>query len=210
MYHRIRIAVVSLIVIAICALNSSVTISYFTDTEVVTNEFLVGNIATTLAVYSDSDGTTPFVASGYTLVDNMDIPYYAQMSNTGNIPVYQRFRVVFPAALDGVVTLNGLPCTLANNTCVGDNYSVTYNPSINGNAEYYIVSNTAVAVSSETIKWPFTGIHINDVPDEKESLFVCSGGPNSCVLGISVYSDAIQTVGFSGAASAFTSLTETY
>ena len=210
MYHRIRIAVVSLMVIAICALSSSATLSYFTDTEAVTNEFLVGNIATTLAVYSDSGGTTPFVDSGYTLVDNMDIPYYVQMSNTGNIPVYQRFRVVFPAALDGVVTLNGLPCTLANNTCVGDNYSVTYNPSINGNAEYYIVSNTAVAVSGETIKWPFTGIHINGISDENKSLFVCSNGANSCVLGIRTYSDAIQTTGFSGVANAFASLTETY
>ena len=205
MYHKIRITVVSLIAIAICVLSSGATLSYFTDSVATTNNFTVGNASTSLAIYNDVAGDSEhlFNASSYTLTSNLDIPYYLQATNDGNIPVYQRFRVVIPKDLASVVTLN---------TPTNSNYTVTYKPSVNeAYAEYYIVNNTALAVGDTTAEWPTTSIHIGDISDVDNSLFTCANGnANNCVLGISVYSDAIQAAGFTSAAQALANLVETY
>ena len=205
MYHRIRITVVSLIAIAICVLSSGATLSYFTDSVATTNNFTVGNASTSLAIYNDVAGGSEhlFNASSYTLTNNLDIPYYLQATNNGNIPVYQRFRVVIPKDLASVVTLN-VP--------TNDNYTVTYDPSVNDTyAEYYIVSNTMLAVGNTTAEWPTTSIHIGNLSGVDNSLFTCANNnANSCVLGISVYSDAIQAAGFTSATQALANLAETY
>ena len=205
MYHKIRITVVSLIVIAICVLSSGATLSYFTDSVATTNNFTVGNASTSLAIYNDVAGGSEYLfdADDYDLIDNLDIPYYLQATNDGNIPVYQRFRVVIPKDLASVVTLN---------TSTNSNYTVTYDPSVNDTyAEYYIVSNTALAVGNTTAEWPTISIHIGDISGVDNSLFTCANSnANNCVLGISVYSDAIQVAGFTSAAQALANLAETY
>ena len=225
MYHKIRITVVSLVVVAITVLSSTATLSYFTDTDGATNNFVVGNASTKLVIYNNAAGgeNNLFEASDYTLTDKLSIPLYLQAENNGNIPVYQRFRVVIPITLAGVVTLN-LPemddnCTIvttSENTCSNDDYTVTYKPTVSVDnapeyAEYYIVSNSVLAKDDKTVKWPTTGLYIDGLSDANKALFTCEAGDNSCVLGIGIYSDAIQTTGFTnGAVSAFADFPETY
>ena len=114
MYHKVRITVVSLVAVAVCMLSSAGTLSYFTDTDAKTNNFVVGNASTELAIYGSEDGETSFADGTSTalaesngkIVSGSQVPFYLRATNDGNIPVYQRFRVVIPAALAGVVTLN--------------------------------------------------------------------------------------------------------
>lgn len=218
MYHKIRITVVSLAVMAICALSSSATLSYFTDTDASSNSFTIGNASTALAIYDDEAGGSGHVfdASNYVLTDNLDIPFYLQATNDGNIPVYQRFRVVIPKALASVVTLS-VPidgCTIVStveSTCSNANYTITYKPSVNDiYAEYYIISNSAIDVNESTEEWPTTEIKIGNISGVDNSLFACANNNNDCVLGISAYSDVIQTTGFTNAIDAFANFTETY
>ena len=124
-----------------------------------------------------------------------------------------------PIALASVITLN-LPdnCTVEtalDNTCSDADYTVIYDPAADVGgvatyAEYYIMSNRAVVVGDTTTGWPTVGIHIGDISSVDNSLFTCTNGDNDCVLGINVYSDAIQTTGFVSAISAFENFTETY
>ena len=130
MYHKIRITVVSLVAITICLLSSTGTLSYFTDTDAQTNSFTVGNASSALVIYDDIAGGTENIldTDDYSpLEDPTNVPFYPKATNDGNIPVYQRFRVVIPIALANVVTLN-LPTennckveTAINNTCSNDN-----------------------------------------------------------------------------------------
>lgn len=221
MYHKIRITVVSLAVILVAILGSTETLAYFTDTESQTNTFTVGNISTVLKVYSnvsgDASSWTEFNAGGYTLSSNMDpIPYYLQVTNTGNIPVYQRFRVVIPIGLADALSLE-LPCTLdSSSTCSGNGYKVDYISSVvvggtQTYAEYRITSINPLSVGGTTAAWPTTAIKIGTLPDDWENIATCAGNDaNHCTFGIKVYSDVIQTTGFNDATAAFANFTETY
>ena len=234
MYHKVRITVVSLVVMAICMLSSVTTLAYFTDTDSTTNNFVVGSVSTELKIYDDITGSEKHIldaseyvpADGYVYKDSVELsemPFYLQATNTGNIPVYQRFRVVIPIALAGAITLD-LPTmtdncvveTVANHTCSNADYTVIYNSSVEvGNeptyAEYYIISENKLAVGDTTQEWPTLGIRFGDISG-KTNLLTCSESSSSgdCTLGIRTYSDAIQTAGFANAVSAFGSLGETY
>ena len=227
MYQKTRITVAALAVMMICILSSGSSLSYFTDTDTKSNDFVVGNASTVLSIYDDTAAGSEnlFDASEYVLRDNLNIPFYPQASNDGNILAYQRFRVVIPIGLREVITLN-LPTmdnsclvdatiTSGTSTCKNADYTVTYKPSVNVGttptyAEYYILSNDPLAVGDVTAKWPVTGIHIGALSEVDNSLFTCTTGNNDCVLGVNVYSDVMQTTGFADAASAFASLVETY
>lgn len=225
MYHKIRVAVVSLVVLSAIILSSTGTLSYFTDTDSQTNDFAVGNVSTELLIYNDTSGGDQhiFNASDYTLAENLSIPFYPQAKNDGNVSIYQRFRVVIPIALASVVTLD-LPTmdndcvveTASNHTCENADYTVIYNPSVSVEntptyAEYYIISKSALAVNATTSEWPTEAIKIGDISGVDDSLFTCADSSgNNCVLGINAYSDAIQTTGFTDAISAFTNIAETY
>ena len=241
MYHRIRITVVSLVVIAITMLSSVATLSYFTDTDSKTNDFAVGNAKTTLVIYdevSDANNRHEIVESDYTVVDNHvikcasctanereqlnSLPFYLQATNGGNIPVYQRFRVVVPIALANVVSLdlpntyNGCNVkTVENNTCSNADYTITYKSSVSVEdaptyAEYYIVSNDELEVDGKTKEWPINGIKFGDISSLDKSLLTCDNNDSSCVVGVKAYSDAIQTAGFQTAVEAFAGAGETY
>jgi predicted ribosomally synthesized peptide with SipW-like signal peptide len=233
MYQKIRIMVASLVVMIICLLSSTATLSYFTDTDTKTNNFIVGNASTVLTIYNDAAGGSEdiFDASSDVVTDNSEVPFYLQAKNDGNIPVYQRFRVVIPINLAGKVLLD-LPamngCTLqtsvgatSSSTCSNANYTITYNPSVELDgvptyAEYYIVSNKVLAVGETTNnitndEWPTTKMRFSNLSNEDTSAFSCENNDrNNCVLGIGVYSDAIQTTGFADAVSAFADSAETY
>ncbi|MDO5480748.1 MAG: SipW-dependent-type signal peptide-containing protein [Candidatus Saccharibacteria bacterium] len=223
MYNKIRITVASLLIMTLCALSSTATLSYFTDTDAATNEFTIGNASTTLSIYED-ENSTEFNASHHSPVVK-DIPFYLSAENTGNIPVYQRFRVVIPIELASVVTpdLLGSACddiaTNENKSCSNDDYTVTYDDSVEVGtatyAEYYITSKTALGVNAKTKNWPMTKLKIStqvgELSDIQKSLLTCeNGSDNNCKLGIKVYSDAIQTAGFTDAVSAFANFTEKY
>ena len=230
MYHKIRITVVSLIVMTLCVLSSVATLSYFTDTDVATNTFVVGNASTKLMIYDDVSTAGNYQVldasdEKYNLVPGLDIPFYLEATNDGNIPVYQRFRVVIPIALRSVIMLDLPDCAIDTtieagvSECSNVDYTVTYNPAVLVGetptyAEYYIVSNLPVAKNGKTKEWPTSMIKIGEITDEQKSLFVCpvsDSSDNNCTLGISAYSDAIQTTGFDNATEAFQSLTvETY
>lgn len=222
MYRKIRITVASLAVMIICLLSSTATLSYFTDTQVATNNFIVGNASTVLAIYNHESGDSEHVfnAEDYTLTNGLDIPFYLQATNDGNIPVYQRFRVVIPISLADVVSINLPDCVISpatDNTCSNSNYTVTYNPSVSVEdtptyAEYYIVSNNILDVEGETAEWPTESIHIGNLSGvEDNSLLTCENNDsNNCVFGISTYSDVIQTTGFTSATNAFENSLETY
>ena len=206
MYHKVRITVASLVVIAITVLSSTGTLSYFTDTDAKVNDFTVGSVSTALAIYDDVTGGNKheLVASNYVLTSGeaRNIPFYLQAENDGTVSVYQRFRVVIPIALASVVTLE-----TPNNA----NYVVTYNSSVNNTyAEYYIVNQNVLGVGQVTNEWPTVAIHINGNFVANDPRFVCEGDGNNCVLGIRAYSDAIQAAGFTDATTAFGNLTETY
>lgn len=221
MYHKVRITVVSLVVVMACMLSSNGTLSYFTDTQGVTNSFVVGNASTVLALYDDVSNASnkrSFDASRYTVTDNLNVPLYLQATNNGNIPVYQRFRVVIPAALASVVTLN-LPnmnnCaveTSAEHVCSNDDYIVEYDASANNGeyAEYYIMGKDEIAVNGTTAEWPTDKLVLGDVPEAGDPIYTCGVSENDCAFGIAVYSDAIQTTGFVNVKDAFASLGETY
>jgi hypothetical protein len=136
--------------------------------------------------------------------------------NDGNIKVYQRFRLVLPAALADAVTLNleGMNgCdvrTATSNTCENDNFIANYNPSVNGHAEYYIMSKSRLEKNAATTEWPTASLDIANLSSIDRSRLVCESGANSCVLGVGAYSDAIQTTGFNNVTEAFQSFTETY
>ena len=159
-----------------------------------------------MAIYDDISSATPrqFDVATYSPLTDRDIPFYLQATNDGNIPVYQRFRVVIPKALANVVTLD-----LPNST----DYTVTYEASVNDTyAEYYITSTNPLAAGATTNSWPSEAkITINGLNEANKSLFACSGADNNdCVFGIDVYSDAVQVAGFADAATAFAGFTETY
>lgn len=226
MYRKIRITVASLVVMVICVLSSVGTLSYFTDIDSKSNDFTIGNASSDLMIYNDGAGDEEhiFSASDYTLVPGMpDIPYYLQAKNDGNIPVYQRFRVVIPIALANAMTLE-LPCTLGElvdgvRTCSSDDYDITYDSSVNVGAEptyaeYYIVSKNLLDVNRTTSEWPVTAIKVGDIPDgitESSEIVTCmDNDSNKCVLGIRAYSDVIQTTVSESATQAFEDFTETY
>ena len=221
MYNKIRITVASLLVMTLCALSSTATLSYFTDTDAATNEFTIGNASTTLSIYEDANGTL-FNTSHHSPVVE-DIPFYLSAENTGNIPVYQRFRVVIPIELASVVTpdLLGSACNniVTDKSCSNDDYTVTYDDSVEVGtatyAEYYITSKAALDVNAKTKNWPMTKLKIStqvgELSDIQKSLLTCENGDsNNCKLGIKAYSDAIQTAGFADAVSAFANFTEKY
>lgn len=224
MYHKIRITVVSLALVAICALSSATTLSYYTDTDTQSNRFTIGNASTTLKIYSDDTGSAELDPSeDDPLTDGDTIPFYLQATNNGNIPVYQRFRIVIPTALAQVVELN-LPtmdegCTIKTaqeSTCSNEHYTVTYKPSVQSgdapvHAEYYIASKQVLGLNQQTVKWPTFGLRIGGISNIHRDLFTCADNDdNNCVFGISAYSDAIQTTGFNDVSSAFANFTETY
>lgn len=240
MYHKVRITVVSLVVVAIVLISSVGTLSYFTDTDSSTNDFAVGNAKTTLTIYdeiSDANNKHELVANDYTVVDNHvikcascavneqldSLPFYLQATNDGNIPVYQRFRIVIPIALANVVSLD-LPDTyngcevekVANHTCSNADYTITYDSSVDVEgaptyAEYYIVSNGKLAVNAKTNGWPIEGIKFGVISsDLDEALFTCANDSSNCAVGVKAYSDTIQTAGFQTAAEAFTNVRGTY
>ncbi|MBR3180773.1 SipW-dependent-type signal peptide-containing protein [Candidatus Saccharibacteria bacterium] len=225
MYQKIRIAVVLIVATMICMLSSTATLSYFTDTEIATNDFTVGNASTSLAIFDDitAENKRELDSSNYPpLTDTMEIPFYLQGTNDGNIPVYQRFRIVIPTALASVITLN-LPnmnnCaveTTPEHKCSNDSYIVTYNPSVEVEnepkyAEYYITSINPLGLNDKTIEWPTEKLNFNGITDSNKTLLTCENNDNnSCALGINVYSDSIQTTGFTDAENAFANFAETY
>ena len=230
MYRKIRITVVSLVAMTVCVFSSTGTLSYFTDTDARTNDFTVGNASTALVVYDDVTGDRHEIdVEGCALLSNetekpsycsplevgMEIPFYLQATNDGNIPVYQRFRVVIPIGLADVVTLKSgdSDCTVAN-ACDNDAYDVTYESDVDGQyAEYYIVSKAKLAVGGKTGEWPTTEIYIGDISGvgDIDDIATCTNGNNNkCVFGVKAYSDAIQTTGFTNAIDAFEGLEETY
>lgn len=230
MYRKFRITVVSLVIMTIVVLSSTGTLSYFTDTDGATNEFVVGNASTALTVYGDANGTTELKdmlgeilsESDGKVVDNTEVPLYLSATNDGNISVYQRFRVVIPKALSNIVTLH-MPemndnCkveTASGHRCSNENYTVTYNDSVDDTeyAEYYIISNAKLALNSTTYKWPTLGMQFGNISSVEnfDTLLTCEDDDvNRCTLGIKFYTDAIQTAGFENAVDAFENFRETY
>ena len=220
MYRKIRITVAALAVVMISIASSSMTLSYFTDTDAETNNFKIGNVSTELTIYGNESGTKKLAdmiddgevlaeSSGH-IVDHARVPFYLSAENTGNITVYQRFRVVIPKALADKVTLKSGDCDLSSSSCSSDKYEVTYD--VNDQyAEYYLVSKNALGASKTTAKWPTTELYFDGITDEDKDQFDnCGTNNNGCILGIKAYSDAIQTTGFTSATNAFEDFGETY
>lgn len=226
MYYKIRITVVSLVLITICVLSSAGTLSFFTDSASTQNDFTIGNASTELVLYKDTNGTLFDTTDLDPLTDGMqDIPYYLQATNDGNIPVYQRFRVVIPIELANVLTLKMDNCTLVvDNTdtdvsrCENANYSIVYNKSVDVEntptyAEYYIVSKNKLGVGAKTSEWPTAAIAVGNISDVEnfDQIATCEDDDaNKCSFGVRAYSDVIQTTGFTSAIQAFENLTEKY
>lgn len=148
MYRKIRITAIAIVLAVICIASSSGTLSYFTDTDDKTSEFVVGRVASELSIYKDTLGTEFEVDKPWEVGE--PISYYLQAENIGNIDAYQRFRIVIPIELKDVVgvKLGGdlATCdarTAAENTCESSLYKVTYDSSVEVDneptyAEYYI------------------------------------------------------------------------
>lgn len=226
MYSKLRITLASLSLILLSTLTSTATVAYFTDTDTTTSTFVLGHASTALSVYDDVSLATyhPFSADAYEpLTQGQEIPLYLSAENGGNIPVYQRFRLVLPANLASALTLNLPGCSLAPTsgdstecTCTTEHYTVIYRPSVNvANAStyaiYYIYSNLPIAPGAATPEWPTTQIVVGNLDNIDPTDFTCANNdPNACTFGLSYYSDVIQTTGFSDPISAFQNFTETY
>ena len=216
MYKSIRVAVASLIVMMICVLSSTLTLSYFTDTVTQSSDFTIGNASTELEVEFQRADTNAPITNGEM------IPFSLQATNDGNIPIFQRFRIVIPIDLSNAVSLSlaGNDCkntgTSASGLCSNENYTITYNESVSIEnnaryAEYYIVSQEPLSVGDKTAEWlNLPQFEIGDIPSAGSEPYTCESGNNSCVLGIKFYSDSIQTTGFENAEQAFENFTETY
>lgn len=225
MYKKIRITAIAIVLAVICIASSSGTLSYFTDTDNTENNFVVGRVASELSVYKDTEGTefdeTEY--EGHPLEAGNQIPYYLQAENTGNIDAYQRFRIVIPIGLKDAISvkLGGdlAECnakTATNNICEGSLYKVRYSASVEVDdeptyAEYYIESKNILAKETKTEEWPTTALYIEaGASSEDLSQLACGESGNNCTLGVKVYSDTIQTYGFSDVSAAFVNFAETY
>ena len=216
MYKSIRVAVASLIVMMICVLSSTLTLSYFTDTVTQSSDFTIGNASTELEVEFQRADTNAPITNGEM------IPFSLQATNDGNIPIFQRFRIVIPIDLSNAVSLSlaGNDCkntgTSASGLCSNENYTITHKESVSIEnnaryAEYYIVSQEPLSVGDKTAEWSnLPQFEIGDIPSAGSEPYTCESGNNSCVLGIKFYSDSIQTTGFENAEQAFENFTETY
>ncbi|MBQ6396457.1 hypothetical protein IJH89_02630 [Candidatus Saccharibacteria bacterium] len=227
MYQKFRIIVASFSLMLLCFLSSTATLSYFTDTDSKFNSFTIGNASTSLSLYDDLSSDPPhlFDAAAHSpLEENVPIPLYLQATNDGNIPVYQRFRIVLPLALADSITFDLPNCSLAPSadpsdetlSCETASYSISYNPSVLVDnvptyAEYYLTGLTPLATAQTTTESPLSSFTIKNIANLDPSVLTCSeNNQNNCAFGLNIYSDAIQTAGFEDALSAFLNFPETY
>ncbi len=209
MYQRIRIAVVALVAITLSVLSSGMTLSYFSDTDGKTNSFTIGRASVKLSI-TDETGA-PFVVPTEPVVDGSSIGFLLSATNDGNIPVYQRFRVVIPIALAGKVTLGLDNCEMTGGACENTNYQISYEPAVAGTyAEYYIVLKTVLAAGATTAKSPTLSLNFSGISEEDGAALTCVSSDNNCVFGIKTYADVIQTTGFASASAAFANIEESY
>ena len=226
MYSKLRVTLASLSLILLSTLTSTTTVAYFTDSDSTSSTFILGRADTVISAYDDVSSVpyTPFSADTYgPLVQDQEIPLYLSAENNGNIPVYQRFRLVLPITLASALTFNLPGCTLTplaesptDSTCTTESYTVIYHPSVNIEnlptyAIYYIYSNQPIAPGAATPEWPTTKIIVGNLDNVNPADFTCANNNlNSCAFGLSYYSDVIQTTGFSDPISAFQNFAETY
>ena len=220
-----KIHLVSLATIMVIIANSSLTLSYFTDSSVVVNSFTVGNVETEVfRWHSAVDDTYYSQASAQRLntvyeewlgrAENIveagkHINMMPYVVNAGNIDVYVRIRVYFPLELfndDYIIYEHGGSSRLPDQDPGDSEFVRNYtNVTIDGK-QYKRVTFTRrepLKAGQKTTKpvYQYVGLSIQLLkhPEIDVSGFVDDNGK----LDVKVEADAVQAYGFSTPQAAF-------
>ena len=204
--------------------GSAATLSYFTDTSEVVNSFTIGSVDTTLFRWHDAVGGSSYdkasaerlnrvydewlARTENILVGGKKINFMPYVTNTGNIDVYVRVKVWFPAELfnGGYIDYDYGAGVAVSSQADGTEEFVRKKSNVTVGGKDYVlftfIRNQPLVANTKTISPIFTTIGlkntvITDNPDL--SGFVDSGGK----LNIQMTSEAVQAYGFSSATDAF-------
>lgn len=218
-----KVLAVALAIICMSVAGSAVTLSYFTDTSGVTNNFTVGNADieffrwySPIARYYNS-AEAPGVneryeswlsASSNMLVGGKSVALYPYISNTGNIDVYVRMRMYIPSGLyDKYVTFNqadGIVSISAPNQDNTEWLRASTDVTIDGKSyrevTYYRKDPLAPKRQSSVAPISSMGLSKNVIGEDVDlSGFVDENGK----LSVKMTADAVQAYGFDSAVKAF-------
>jgi predicted ribosomally synthesized peptide with SipW-like signal peptide len=218
-----KILTVALAVIMLGVTGSTTTLSYFTDTSEVTNNFSVGK--TDIQFFRWYSPITRFYdaneapgvnqryenwlsASSNMLVGGKSVALYPYISNTGNMPVYVRMRMYIPSGLyDRYVTFaqaEGIVSISAENQGNTEWLRASTDVTIDGKPyrEVTYYRKEPLAPRQQSSAAPITSIGLSkDVIGEDVDLsgFVDANGK----LVVEMAADAVQSYGFETAVKAF-------
>ena len=218
-----KVLAIALAIICLGVAGSTATLSYFTDTSEVTNNFTIGTTDiqffrwySPIARFYNSE-EAPGVneryenwlgASSNMLVGGKSVPLYPYVSNTGNIDVYVRMRMYIPRGLyDKYVTFDqadGIVSISAENQENTEWLRASKDVEIDGKAyrEVTYYRKDPLAPRKQTSVAPITSIGLSrDVIGEDIDLsgFVDENGK----LVVKMGADAVQAHGFESAVKAF-------
>ena len=218
-----KIVTVALAVIMLGVTGSTTTLSYFTDTSEVTNNFSVGKTDiqffrwySPIARFYDAN-EAPGVNQRYEnwlsvssnmLVGGKSVALYPYISNTGNMPVYVRMRMYIPSGLyDKYVTFTqaeGIVSISAENQGNTEWLRASKDVTIEGKSyrEVTYYRKEPLAPRQQSSVAPITSIGLSrDVIGEDADLsgFVDANGK----LVVKMAADAVQSYGFETAVKAF-------
>lgn len=218
-----KILTAALAVIMLGVTGSTTTLSYFTDTSEVTNNFSVGKTDiqffrwySPIARFYDAN-EAPGVnqryedwlsASSNMLVGGKSVALYPYISNTGNMPVYVRMRMYIPSGLyDKYVTFTqaeGIVSISAENQGNTEWLRASKDVTIEGKSyrEVTYYRKEPLAPRQQSSVAPITSIGLSrDVIGEDADLsgFVDANGK----LVVKMAADAVQSYGFETAVKAF-------
>lgn len=219
-----KIVTVALAVIMLGVTGSTTTLSYFTDTSEVTNNFSVGKTDiqffrwySPIARFYDAN-EAPGVnqryeswlsASSNMLVGGKSVALYPYISNTGNMPVYVRMRMYIPSELynNNYVTFaqtEGIVSISAENQDNTEWLRASKDAIVDGKAyrEVTYYRKEPLAPRQQSSGAPITSIGLSrDVIGENVDLsgFVDANGK----LVVKMAADAVQSYGFETVVKAF-------
>ncbi|MBQ3475986.1 hypothetical protein IJH26_00515 [Candidatus Saccharibacteria bacterium] len=192
---RIKILVLSLVATILTVTMSSTTMSYLIDMEVSDAVFTVGNVKV-LSV-SEHSGVCENMQKNDTCINSLAV------KNTGVSDAYVRVRVLVPEDLLSEDSPT-LEITTANDEFVESENSIYCNGTDGDLCKEYVsrwddrlISDTTAAAREISFKYLLdASVSVEGEGNEGESI-------NPAILGIKVYTEAIQAQGFMSAEDAF-------
>lgn len=232
-----KLFALSLVCVLAIVSCSSITLSYFTDTQSARNTFAVGSVKVWLLeasvdrknsetgeMLSDSDIINSaidyrnYLGSGI-LLANQEYNKMPYLKNTGNVPAYVRIRVLIPAGLRADTEhffYRHNESSSTNGTGVEWTKQVNVSKPVTVGGKQYVefnyTRNEPLAPGEMTERPPFNSIGLRPNTDEAWRTAAIENGwlDANGKFDILVYGDSIQQAGFTNALSAFTKFNNVY